>query len=1663
MKRTLRMLAAFLIAAATLTGGALPAEQPPPVLDAKATVEGGAYFPGDTIRIQVAQQGKQGVSFALRDANTFRLSKLEWKKLDARAEARVYYVTIPEDTPQGYYTFKAGSNPLVLVIAGKEVKGDKWIGATKTIEKHFTIALTHPLGSLTVFTPNTRQVYLAGEEIEFVAAIKSTKAREAALSCSLAETGGEFKMALVSENVAARLGTTTLAYVIPERVTCALKPGRYVIESRFGDVTGNAVEIEIVSAERKTHYPVLYDVVQRKGFCFIPYSTYTSTLGRRSRLTRDGEPLPDYVRGIRHKLAGAGFNMAKVHSGAYPALDPSPHLLPKRSKEVDPLLVPSEEALRIPPFWNAYLQELLRAKVGLVVQTHQGNIAVGIPEYIGRQARHFTLYAQGMRRYPSFFGVLAGSQDEALTLGPGWCKDPFGKTPMDYKQDGIANQVRSNDTFLACENLWETFRNETGFKFDNPLRWGQLNLIYDEHAGVWSNRDLVLKWARFVQSLRSRVQRRWHNTIARTGANIIMSGGRTHGIQGEGNLYRPLCKGKWTMAEPEHTAEGLDVIWLLQYGYDWGNGPFTLGIMPDFYQTQRERGIPLWKASWGSGLIAKVDLGCLARDAIEIVGHGAVAGCAMEDNDPNGSDGLMQNTYDGWAHQEWGRRERIKLVTDILTRYGDVFLGLEPVKDVAILASMTQGALGPKIKDIYGVMLWQLAEMCLFSRYPAKFVCETDIRAGRLGDYKVLLVVGARHEFPKDIAAGLQDFIKAGGIVLVDDTSTIAIPGAKKMGMAVNDLARWMYQNNYNEAWSHVYTEMLNWNWHRDQALPKVPRFKKKMCEFLPVFADCSNNQILLSRLTHGECTYLFATNYNNLPYKSARDMPRPLGAFDQLWVRPVREEISVPQGDDVIYDLLTQKEVVTRTQEGRRSFAADFSAIEARIYCILPERIGRVELATVSSVRKGMSLPIEVKVLGASGRPLNGLVPVEIAVTDEKGRINHHVFRAVSAGGHRERFAVPLNAGATSYTITVTDLLSRQVATRKVKVKGAVKPGSGAEKLPDCAVFDPQAVRKFLGTGKDIHIALSREQWKRPAKLALAHRLAALLRSHGVSCTLSDADDLTIGTNRKVMFRGGCMLPPVPMVLKDVILMGSLEENTLIDALHQTDILPRRLSESYPGLGRCVVEFGFCAFSGEHDALCLLAGDAAGLEVGIAEVAKLLSADSVPLRDRFAESREKARLALLPADLKRSWRRAGRDMPQEFAGPPLAGGKLRTKGTTHSRADEFHFERKIGVPIWSISLSEDGSTLAVGTDSQFENLFLLDTDSGEIKMRTDTPGRWIHRAAVSNKAGRLFASVASTGQIVAYDSSEKKLWERAAGIPPQGFPAAHSAKTPPDPAYFYLDPSGQRAFFNEKAGAIVCRDLKTGKSLWQWQYNSTKEKAPITYPTVFAISPDAKFLAVATRQVTREDFTYRGGGEGTRYNPENTLLTVQVLEAGTGKVVASFNKDKVHEERLAIAPGGKHLLLAGERFTDLLDLTGKRLDRMDAGQRGSEHFIGRFSADGNKLVCWPQQHHRGFRRELASRKLIIKDIPAKSTRTLVGDESVADAAWMPGDSRIVCSRWDGYVCVMDAAGNAIWKRFVGSGARVIAGADGSVFAGAANGWLYRFDSTGKKLWEKKL
>lgn len=1644
----LNVIRVMLVVAITLSSAQAADENKPAP---KALTPGGWYQPGDVIRGRVHKQYySEGSRAQLFPANHLVLSAQPGQELELSGKGLDFSFNIPANLPSGAYYLRmmlGGRWPFPVDVDGKGVRAEGG---------NFLLHISRPSdrGSVSLFCPARRQIYVQGEPIQIAAVLRSLQPRKGTLSIELESCvqGKPLQTELARDGLSIPRGEKTCDYVIPETLTAQLAPGRYRLKATFQEIQSNPYEFELVTSKQATGYPIIYAIVQRKGF--IPHFPFAH--GRKSVLAevvKDGAGVPMWARAIRDQIAALGVNMVLINFGPYPPRAPLPEL-PAPDPVGKRLLMRSSELTRSNYYWNAAAQELLRSRVGLVSMVMSGNQPSAVPELVGQQRRLMAISAQGMRKMPSLIALQTSSQDESLLLSPAW--GPRSPTPqnfMQYRSNHIGVRTRWADRWLEESLLKEEFRKATGME---PL-------------------GATVEWLKHIYRRQAGVLKGWRDELDRIGAGCLVFAGWTPDTFL--SLYHPSNWGLWTRTDLEHGFGRQDVLWLLSYGYDWGNLPFQLGLVPDLAQPWKDVGKPVWKFGYGQGPVGAPDRSVYLRDCVEIIAHGAVAGMSIEAGDV--AHPIRTNTNDTWHHQLYGNRAHIQTVTSMLRQYGDAFLELGEQKDLAILLSFSEGAARGWADRRYGNTIYGLAGACLFAHHPAKFVYESDVLAGKLKDYRALIITGITRPLPEPVRRGISEFIRAGGIVLVDDTTRVEVPGSRPLGVRVDGYAAFMAKHKiFRRIWQ-TGPLWLFWNVYRETVLPMVPELKKVLDELLPPKVDCSNPMVLINQRPAGKGTYLFATNYSNYPTQWTSVFPkppeeemafpwkptaieqkrRPLNCTDQMWARPVREKLILPGGDQVIYDLWSRREVTPRSKGGRRMIEADFSAVSAHIWAMMPARIARVELATLSAVARGRSLSVRVRVLDSGGKPIESVLPVAIRILTDTGDVRHEVFRAASAEGWEETFTIALNEPTAALCVQVQDLLSGKTAEQDVQV-AAAKKAPRIEKLNDVLVFDPGAVHEFFSRNKPLYVVVDSRQKNLREPLA---RLRELLRRRKVSFEIAAPEDVIIGANYFLRWQKGLPLPPNAHVPGDVVLLGGAGENLLIDELHRTEVLPRLLADGYPGPGRCLIQYGFSLFADGFDTLCLFAQDVEGLLKGIERLDGIASRKP-KTTDRFTLGQEAARMALMPQDVKRWRRRSGKTVPS-LPTPREQRGRLRARDVRLGQAVEPGLAQRIGNPIWAMDVSDDGKLVAVGTDSAFENVFLIEADSGEIKKSIAAPGRWVHQVALAPEDKKLWVGVSSEGQILSFDLEGKRQSRTEAAIPVVLTSWTHFHHVMPfgaDAPYFLRDKINDRMIFNLSPGKLICL-AKDGDELWTIDYRSAEGKVHTL--TAMVLSADGNTLAYTTRQV--EQKTHEYDGYVFKGDEPGEQCTVHVVDTATGQEKAGFaceaSRWPGNAERLAVSPDGSVLVAPGKGKTLFVDRQGKKLGEIGAPSR-YENYLAKFSPDGKKAALWPLEGiSSGAYPYRASHLLVLRDMVDGSGKTFGAAESVCDVDWTADGKYLMVSRWDGTLTKMTPAGEAVWTRHVVLGAKVKVLPDGRVLAGTAAGRLFMFDERGKQLWKTAL
>ena len=1509
--------------------------------------------------------------------------------------------------------------------------------------------------TLTIVSPVARHVFLEGESIELAVALRAETAEEDTLAVSLAEADREQKTWKLHERgLTPKPGTPAhMNLLVTSRTTSMLRPGLYRVEAAFGDLRAEPYELEIVSAARQTNYPVVS--WQHTGY-WRHVAKLEGTPGRTDR--------------GRRTQGGLEYNVS--HFGA--------NLAPSAGRPED----------------------LLRRGIAYLPSMYPGDRHVGIPEYMAQQARRLEILAQKLRRFPNFVGISMLAQDEFVSWGDLWL--PWGASEKDIRKrtgflsSGISQWHRPSDRELTRYLIWQEFRLANNLP-DETVHAVPFTSRAFEGLVSARNPALYLRWMEFLHgTVTNRMQEFYRASIDRFAPNILMSTNRYLPLSNQYigyTLYNAARPRIYCALDPSMSCGGIDVITIDPDGYDRNNEPYEAAVLPDLLETQRVRGKPVWKIGYGTqgfGFFAGRQQ--LLRDCLMPIARGAVP--ATSESFEKGEAYL--NNSDEWPHVGYGNRERYSLISGFLKSYGDMFLRLEKEKDVAVLFSHAQDMLSAKEKLAHGFSLWQISVSAFMAHVPSVFISEQDILRGELQSHKVLLLTKLDTELPRDVIRGIQRFIDAGGIVIADAKTDLPLKGMERLDTAFDAYLNYMMATYYEwKLYAGPRPEVRSeWYGLRQEALKTMPPLKKALVKHLPRLVDCRNPDVFLATSTCGRMKVVFCVNYTPEAYGwkteedatfSEPDTPRPVNqnSMDATWVHPLVERLYFQRGDYRIYDLFAQKQVKPRRRRGKWVVDADMRALEGRIYVLLPEAVDRVELSATQSVRAGSLIRVHVDVVGSSGENIDGAVPIEILVHAPDGSEFYRYYRAAGADGWDENVKIALNDATGTWRVAARELLSGRTASVEVTV---TEPGAEAlltlsarERTDPVIISDHAHITRFLAEQNRVAIFLDEAQ---AGYRELAEKLQAGLAGRGIDARIvTDLDEILVGSGRDIRTmemdaaaiykrkqtkEGGT----TPEIRVPLVLMGLPGDNHLIEQLNGAHVALRQFGPDYPPRGTALLQHVFSAFAPKVNVVLLQATDRMGLETAVDTLIGL----GEPKHVEFS-SIEKARYDMLPADFKR-YREAqlGKKLPTALD-LPVASGELTSRGMKRGQTEQALFAERIGVPIYAIAFSPDGSRIAVGTDARVgpgerddKNLFVLDSN-GNIRAKGQANEHLIGKVAITRGGKRVFASVQMSGTLEIFDAALRPLKKHDVPV----YPGYAHKWGDYDAAYFHLASDEETIFRVAKPSRIVAESMATGKVIWSHDFAPKDDSIEeLKYRlAAFALSPDGSRIGIVVRQ--------DGVPNISMHQPGDVKMWITMLDASNGNVISEWTgtggQDNGwmwrHEHAnhggwpagtmLAFSRDGKIAAMPSNGNTlSLHDGSGDEVAKIAC--RAPQRVL--FTPDGRRLISYWIVREAPLRGVVDKYHLTFYDMDGhKVIASASGRESVSDADISPDGKMVAALWWDGTVRAYDVDGNELWNTFIGTGGRAKFGPDGQVIlVGTWAGRVAMLDAShGRFLWKKEL
>jgi outer membrane protein assembly factor BamB len=613
-------------------------------------------------------------------------------------------------------------------------------------------------------------------------------------------------------------------------------------------------------------------------------------------------------------------------------------------------------------------------------------------------------------------------------------------------------------------------------------------------------------------------------------------------------------------------------------------------------------------------------------------------------------------------------------------------------------------------------------------------------------------------------------------------------------------------------------------------------------------------------------------------------------------------------------------------------------------------------------------------------GRVLSGSVPLQVRLIDPFGVTRYDLHRATDRGTLKIKLPLAANDPAGEWKFVVRDLLVGTEDTTRFAYRSPAQCGALLG-LSDRAVYfgnDRQNIFRFFRTHQDVTVVTGSSAFN----TAAAQRIAQMLKPWNVRCKIVTAAEVNrpreITAEEAPTWIG--LEPgkakvgrdnPVSLVGFDVrgavILLGTPEDNPLIEFLHRSGFLPYKPNKAtFPGRGRGMLAWQRDGVGYEQESVTLIAHDETGMAETVGSLYQAAAGLDPLARWVLPSTSAVTAVTKAPArvpELAEAWTAT---LPDRAAAlKTLPGGKLiaLTEDGSLTALDtqgRTLWQKAItGGEVWRLDASADANLVVVGAS---QHLVAFDGKGNQIfdtPLTTDSSRSVVTFVTVAPD-GTLIAAGTDRGQLTLLRADGKRLWV-IGGVP------GNDPKVKPNP---YV------------AGSFA---------------NGSKALLALTGNEAHVIN------------VTNGAVTARCGGVNGQFAPQTAGANLLVADARSVSILAAdgkvVRKLAVPDIGLAAAlPIGDDILTGTE-----IDGAVRRLrvaadgkDQVTWEHKYAGHVVKKLMAGGERIAVG---YWGGFVEVLDSQGAV------QATRTFSQD--IAGLAWL-GDQLVACLA-DGRVVALSA------------------------------------------------
>lgn len=365
-----------------------------------------------------------------------------------------------------------------------------------------------------------------------------------------------------------------------------------------------------------------------------------------------------------------------------------------------------------------------------------------------------------------------------------------------------------------------------------------------------------------------------------------------------------------------------------------------------------------------------------------------------------------------YDYSEYGKPldREIKILGGLLHKYGPMFLKLKrTIPPVWVLGAWFHCNsfehslfLAPKIGEAKDPQRAWYRQHCMNIAWPA--IVRAQVPAAAVTERQLVskdlfkqqaVIIPALEYCTQEIVDNLKEFIKKGGLVYLDESSSVKIEGANILPCRFDHwhqtICRGERLTGYtsgNISDDDISRDDLSYARQEDYIRDLIPVIKKEITEKIDPEIRVESNKDFYngvhSLMKNGDAEYLFIAN---LDLKFGRIM-----------------EVIFKNNPGIIYDILEGGQIeVKQNKESKFTFTTQLPAGGWGVYLLSKKKIG--DIAVVKSTLKDNILKLEVEIKDAGGNLFKAAVPLEIKIIAQNREAV--LYRSTDKG--RGTFEIPL------------------------------------------------------------------------------------------------------------------------------------------------------------------------------------------------------------------------------------------------------------------------------------------------------------------------------------------------------------------------------------------------------------------------------------------------------------------------------------------------------------------------------------------------------------------------------------------------------------------------------------------------------------------------------